>query len=234
MTNIAVTSDLHGYLPEIKRCDILLICGDIMPLEIQRDFYKSEFWMRSTFAEWIVNLPCDQVIMVGGNHDYYLEAIENDDIKKYESLYRATRNKLEVLYNKECVVSSKDGDIIKIWGTPYCQEFGNWYFNKSPEELKEAYSSMPKGCDIVISHDPPKVGKYGTILEGSRKGKNCGNPYLAKEIKEKVPRYCFAGHIHSADHNLGTYKGYGITQFANVSYLDESYDPTYNILYLSI
>ena len=101
-----------------------------MPLEIQRDFYKSEFWMRSTFAEWIVNLPCDQVIMVGGNHDYYLEAIENDDIKKYESLYRATRNKLEVLYNKECVVSSKDGDIIKIWGTPYCQEFGNWYFNK--------------------------------------------------------------------------------------------------------
>ena len=77
MINIAVTSDLHGHLPEIKRCDILLICGDIMPLEIQRDFYKSEFWMRSTFAEWIVNLPCDQVIMVGGNHDYSIK-LKND------------------------------------------------------------------------------------------------------------------------------------------------------------
>ena len=232
--NIAVTSDLHGCLPEIKQCDILLICGDIMPLEIQRDFYRSEFWIRSSFAEWINNLPCDQVIMVGGNHDYYLETIEEDDIKKYESLYKPTKGKLEVLYNKECVVSSENDDTIKIWGTPYCQIFGNWYFNKSPEILKKAYSTMPKGCDIVISHDSPKVGKYSTILQGWQTGKDCGNPYLAKEIKEKTPRYCFAGHIHSAEHNLGTYRGYGKTKFANVSYLDESYYPSYDILYLNI
>ena len=30
MINIAVTSDLHGHLPEIKRCDILLICGVLL------------------------------------------------------------------------------------------------------------------------------------------------------------------------------------------------------------
>ena len=30
-------SDLHGNLPEITSCDIVVICGDIFPLDIQKN-----------------------------------------------------------------------------------------------------------------------------------------------------------------------------------------------------
>lgn len=228
------TSDLHGILPEIEPCDVFLICGDISPLNIQHDYYRMENWMRSTFAEWVNNLPCDQVICTPGNHDIYLQDIEGIDTKIYENITRPTRGKLEVLYNKETNVISRDGETCKIWGTPYCKTFGLWAFMPGDSKLAELYKEMPKNCDIVISHDPPRVGKYGTILEGPNAGQNEGNKYLAKEIKEKMPRYVLSGHIHSGCHELNTHKGYGNTKFANVSYVNESYQPVYNILYFEL
>ncbi|MBQ5449611.1 MAG: hypothetical protein IIT57_06185 [Treponema sp.] len=32
---ITAISDMHGYFPEIEQTDLLLICGDFSPLEIQ-------------------------------------------------------------------------------------------------------------------------------------------------------------------------------------------------------
>lgn len=230
---IAVTSDLHGYLPEINPCDIVLIAGDISPLDIQRNHYEMEFWIRSKFAEWINNLPCDQVIMVAGNHDFYLQNIMNDEIAIYDSITKPTKGKLDILYNQMCVVTDKEAVMYNICGTPYCRQFKNWAFMDTPEKLKEYYSTMPDNCDIVLTHDAPKIGKLGTTTEGFNKG-DYGNEILAKAIKEKSPRYVFCGHIHSGDHELKTYRGYGNTKFANVSYIDESYSPKYNILYLDI
>lgn len=229
---IAVTSDLHGVLPDIEPCEVLLICGDISPLNIQQDYYRMEFWMRSTFAQWVNNLPCDHVIITPGNHDFYLKSIQDDEINKYESIYRPTKGKLEVLYNTECVINSKDNISYKIWGTPYCTEYGPFPFMESSDTLKKLYSEMPYNCDIVISHMPPKIGKYGKILEINNK--ECGSAELAKVLKDRLPRYCFFGHIHSGDHTLGEHKGYGKTKFANVSYLNEQYLHNYRILYLDI
>lgn len=67
---ICATSDLHGFLPEIESCELVLICGDIMPLRMQRNIPQSEKWLKTTFAEWVNNLPCESVIMVGGNHKF--------------------------------------------------------------------------------------------------------------------------------------------------------------------
>ena len=52
-------SDLHGILPEIKEeCNVYLICGDIVPLKMQRNIPQSEKWLKTEFAEWIINLQC--------------------------------------------------------------------------------------------------------------------------------------------------------------------------------
>ena len=34
---IIAFSDNHGYLPKLEPCDVVCICGDIMPLEIDRN-----------------------------------------------------------------------------------------------------------------------------------------------------------------------------------------------------
>ena len=67
-------SDIHGNLyNEIPKCDVLCICGDIVPLSIQRDIKESDKWFTEDFIKWINNLPCNKVIIVPGNHDFYLE-----------------------------------------------------------------------------------------------------------------------------------------------------------------
>ena len=35
MIKICAISDLHGYLPEIRPCDLVLVCGDSIPLNVQ-------------------------------------------------------------------------------------------------------------------------------------------------------------------------------------------------------
>ena len=70
---IGVTSDLHGVLPAVEECDIFLICGDIMPLNIQLNMPKSRLWLQNTFIPWANGLPCKHVVFIAGNHDFWFE-----------------------------------------------------------------------------------------------------------------------------------------------------------------
>lgn len=42
---VTAISDLHGNLIDIEPCDLLLICGDISPLDIQRDYIQMTKWI---------------------------------------------------------------------------------------------------------------------------------------------------------------------------------------------
>ena len=67
-------SDLHGYLPKIDPVDILLIAGDISPLDIQFNKEMMKKWLTGPFANWIKELPLDKVYLIAGNHDAYFES----------------------------------------------------------------------------------------------------------------------------------------------------------------
>ena len=224
---IGVISDLHGNLPKIEPCEFLFICGDIVPLDIQHNHYASEIWFRSIFASWVNSLPCTQVIIVPGNHDKYLEDIKDVPTTYYETFTRATRNKCEVLYNKQCNLVSSNGEVFKVFGTPYCPIFGNWSFMEDSKSLKEHFKEIPYNCDFLISHSPP----YGVCDKVIGTKKRCGSKELQAAIKEKQPKYCFCGHIHTGNHEC---EKIGVTKVYNTSLLDESYTVFYNILYLTI
>lgn len=243
MIKTFVTSDLHGNLPFItEEFDLLLICGDIVPAHDHYYAFQKE-WVENEFVEWVNNLPFknagSKVVMTPGNHDLIFERWGDKD---YQHLNTLTNGRLIVLRNKEYVFEYMTFDDlgtdthlfpvnkeIRIFGTPYCQIFGNWAFMRNKQILEKKFSEIPENIDILISHSAPEIEGYGCVYWGTPVKRDAGCPILAKAIKEKKPKYAFCGHIHSGNHELQTIDG---TSLANVSYVDERYIPRDNILKL--
>lgn len=218
MPSVCAISDPHGNLNfSINKCDLLLICGDIVPLDIQMNHRKSRKWIINDFAEWCNNQPCDKVLFIGGNHDMCLE----NHTVYYEKVFPIS-NKVTYLCNSEYVYNN-----IRIYGTPFCKRFGNWAFNS--DNLETIYSSIPKRLDILITHDAP----YGTTDVPLQKvhwntREHLGNIPLREAIIDKVPNLVFHGHIHSSKRE---FEQLGLSLVTNCSLLDEHYNMIYDPIY---
>lgn len=224
---ITAVSDLHGNLIDIEECTVLLICGDISPLNIQKDYIQMTKWFFNEFYNWINNLPCDYVILIPGNHDFWFEKfIKDGTMYLWDKLSILINDTAEIFYGIKH---------IKIFGTPYCKDFGNWPFMPGNNKLPELYDKIPEDVDILICHDSPSIGYVGNIMEKANKtypnGIPAGNKYLADAIFDKRPKYVLSGHIHSGDHELKDYDG---IKCANVSILDEDYNIAYKPLTFEI
>ena len=219
-------SDLHGILPEIEECDIVIICGDISPLMIQRNGIECKEWLFTTFANWVNNLPCDEVILIAGNHDFIFSSCEHW-IHKLEEC-----TKLKYLENSSYDYLSNDGRIYKIYGTPACHIFGNWAFMYSDEGLKRIYSTIPRDCDIIMSHDAP-YGCSDILLQDVywNTREHIGNKPLAQVILDIQPKYLLHGHLHSTNHEE---EKLGETRVYNVSITDEHYNYVYKPLIFNV
>lgn len=228
---ITAVSDLHGNLIDIKPCDILLIAGDISPLDIQKDYIQMTKWFFNDFYKWIMKLPCTEVFLVPGNHDFWFEKFIKDSTM---NLW----DKLAILINGYRLFYDSENDkLYKIFGTPYCKNFGNWSFMPGNDKLSELYDKIPEDIDILICHDSPAIGEVGfihydePINEDGDIAVYAANSYLSEVIKKKKPKYVLSGHIHSGDHELKDYDG---IKCANVSILNEDYNIAYKPLTFEI
>ena len=229
---VCAISDLHGYLPKIEKSDILLIAGDISPLEIQFNKPKMKVWLETEFAYWIKSLPVNKVYMVAGNHDAYFEGINQMNLAE---LKNQCDFKLIYLENNY-VVHRHNGVEYKIFGTPYCHIFGNWPFMRSDERMEEYFKSIPDEVDIIISHDPPYgIGQVDQILEMVRWSnqllRHCGNPPLVKRLNKIKYKLLVCGHIHSGDHELFEFNN---GQVVNVSLKNENHQVHYEPFYYEL
>ena len=220
-------SDLHGYLPEIDKCDLVLICGDIVSLRSQQYPKSCKKWYTGVFQPWVDSLPCDKVLFIPGNHEVGVEG-HDDEYKKLFGPYK----KATILIHEPYEYLSDDGTFYKIFGTPYCKVFGNWAYMRPNSDLKEKFSEIPEGLDILLTHDVA-YGYADQSLQDIGYGteEHFGTVELRDAILEKKPKYHFSGHIHTADHNLIMI---GDTKHYNVSYIDEKYNPAFKPLYLDI
>ena len=232
---VAVISDLHGNLPiypspyweGIEECELLLICGDILPLRIQTNMLESKLWLTEEFKPWAASLPVEQVFFIAGNHDFWFE---RNDLPAHQifSLY----DKVTYLKNEfDDYLSTQDSKVYRIFGTPYCHQFGNWAFMRDEETLVRKFNQIPGNVDILLSHDAP----YGTsdiCFEGwAADGRHKGCPELRDAIIASKPRYNFHGHLHSANHGEELL---GETKVYNTSILNEQYDLVYEPLIIRI
>jgi Icc-related predicted phosphoesterase len=94
--------------------------------------------------------------------------------------------------------------------------------------LKEKFSRIPGGLDILLSHGPA-YGLCDKILMPAWAGcsdGNLGSTELRAAVERAKPAWLFCGHIHSGEHSAVEC---GPTKAVNVSLVDEEYFKAYGV-----
>ena len=225
---ICCLSDLHGTLlpvEDFNKCELVCICGDSVPLEIQANSRKTKKWLKNEFKSWCESLPCDKVIFIAGNHDLHYNLAF-----MYENFPKDA--KVTYLFHEKYIYTAKSGKEYSIFGTPYCKQFGYWAYMEDNETLDKLFSQIPEKLDILLTHDQPYG--FGDVLTEDvpwNTGEHIGNKPLTKAVLEKQPNYMFTGHLHSTAHDCVMINN---TKRYNVSINNERYNPIYDPLYLDI
>lgn len=220
---IAAISDMHGMIPEIKGDCILCICGDIFPQDIERKMHESKNWFYEVFLPWVKNLACEFVIMIPGNHCFYLES----EFLKHGKII------LPDNFKNKCVCLVDESFIYKglcFYGTPWVTNLSRWAFNTT--DPKSVFEKIPVNCDILLTHHAPNYEKLGCSYPYTDKERCLGSVDLANVILTRSNiKYHFCGHIHT-----GTHGGVriGNTMSYNVSILDEQYKESFPVTYIEL
>jgi hypothetical protein len=216
---IAALSDQHGFLPDVPPCDLVIVAGDVCPdyigpLLAMHEPERQKAWFNREIRPWLAKAPARHKILTWGNHDWCGEACEFP----HDSPAQASTTELQIVVDERTTVESPDGRI-RVWATPWSNQFMNWAFMKAPEELEEVYARIPIGIDILVSHQPPYG--YGDLMRGAAagSGEHLGSRELLAAIRRVRPRLVICGHIHDG---AGRFECDGIPIY-NVSVVDEGY-----------
>ena len=208
---ICATSDLHGFLPDIPECDVLVIAGDVCPVRGGHSIGRQTNWLNDVFNKWAMSQPARHVLLVAGNHDFALQS--------------GNRKKIYLTMPILCDEAKEiDGKIF--YGSPWTPTFGKWAFMEDECKLKERFANMPNDIDILVTHGPPF-----NILDRTDFGDLAGSHALGDrmgeraEIMGKKSVHIF-GHIHEAFGSIGS--NY------NVSHVNEHYEPVNPIVEIEI
>ena len=157
---ITAISDIHGNLVDIPKCDVLCICGDIVGLNDQRSMDASKHWFENRFVNWINKIPCDKVLVIPGNHDFYIEKCHMNydgfNIALLRDIELKTNDKLKFLIDKAFTYES-----INFYGTPWINPIrSRSYWAFEPDQyydnlLETKFSKIPIDTDVLLSHDNP-------------------------------------------------------------------------------
>jgi len=172
-----------------------------------RDPYNNEPEVRN-FIDWFSELPIKHKIFVAGNHD---SSIEKGLVTKADFDVEA----IHYLENTHITIEG-----IKIFGSPYTPQFGQWSFMKERHKLDRIWDkAIDDDSDIIVVHGPPK----GMLdLSYDRRGnlENCGDRSLWNKVQIVKPTLMLFGHIHDNKDiiNAGTRTVRGLdTIFSNGS-----------------
>lgn len=207
---IVALSDLHGHLPEVPDCDLLLLAGDYC--RNHRDYG----WYAGPFYNWLATLRGRgiDVVGVGGNHDWPLH---NDPAFARSLPWHYLLDETLLYFRQD----ASDEPPLVIYGSPWQPRFFDWAWNLDEDELASKWSAIPADTDILLLHGPP----FG-IADLTRGGDRTGSPSLTRRIDEVKPRLVVCGHIHEC-FGMHTFRFKGGTScpLVNASYVDSAYCP---------
>lgn len=211
---VACLSDLHGRLPNVPDCDLIVIAGDICP-----DFMvkavgtlatRQAMWLEREFREWLEQFDVP-VVATFGNHDF----------TKYLGMPVPELPGLQWIVNEVVPVRVPNvGRTVYVGGCPWTNQFFNWAWMMEPSRLN-AYWNNFQGCEILLSHGPP----FGFLDNVPGAGPQ-GSKGLLEYIHREQPRLVVCGHLHESYGR--TILNDGETLLINASYINaygEGYNP---------
>ena len=216
---IIALSDLHGNLIQIRdTADVVVIAGDWSPLYIQHDCLSVLEWFDKRFIPWMSLLKTNHVVFIPGNHDlactYSFFKKELDKLL----LRHQVVDKVHYLCYNSTIIDGK-----KFYGNPNTESPKGWAFSK---EYNQVYN-FDKDTDILITHQPPKVGDVGYVKLYHRE---FGSQDLLYKILESNISLNICGHIHTGSHDeyqIVLNNNTKVARIYNVSILDEDYRVAY-------
>jgi predicted phosphodiesterase len=174
---VVAASDLHGHLPDVPACDLLLLAGDLCPVTDHSSATQAQF-LAGPFKDWLESVPAKHVVGIAGNHDFIFE-------RDPDLIPRGLR--WTYLQDAGAVVGG-----FKIYGTPWQPWFYDWAFNlRTEDEMAAKWAKIPNGTDILVCHGPPHGYGDQTI-----RGDHTGSTTLLERIRAVRPRLVVFGHIH--------------------------------------
>jgi Icc-related predicted phosphoesterase len=195
---IVCTADFHGMYPrpeDLPAGEVLVFAGDLHGGGLPEDtLRRAENWLDAVRGAY------DWVVGIAGNHDRMFE----------DPLVGPT---LPWIYLHDTSVVL---DGLKFHGSPWSNQFFDWSFMGSENELAEKWKLIPDDTDVMIVHGPA----YG-VLDLAQRSVNCGSKTLRDRVLEVKPRLLVTGHIHEARGQ----DQLGATHCVNGSYVDAGYRP---------
>ena len=199
---VAAISDLHGFLPAIPPCDLLLVGGDLCPVE-DHDLDFQRRWLEGPFTTWLAGLDAEAIVGIAGNHDFVAE-VDPELMRSLPWAYLCD--------------DTANVDGLRVHGAPWTPTFMEWAFMQDDTDLAAAWARIPEDVDVLLTHGPP-LGHGDLAVHGL----HCGSQTLAARLPElgRLQLHAF-GHIHEA---WGAREELGTSTLANVSYVDFDYRP---------
>jgi Icc-related predicted phosphoesterase len=176
---LVLGSDLHGFLPRVPECDVLILAGDLLPsTNPHRLIEEQKLFVERRLKPWLERAPAKHIVATWGNHDWLPFYGWKDDSLMWNMLV------------DEGIIL----DGVRFYGSPWSLPFMRWAWMAPEETLEKLYGKIPSSTDVLITHTPA----FG-ILDKNYKGENCGSKSLRWKL-DNISKLKLAvwGHIHEA------------------------------------
>jgi hypothetical protein len=215
---IVATADLHGSLPaDIPDCDLLLIAGDVCPVQGSHHPMHQLRWLRTEFRDWLERQPARWIVWEAGNHDFGCEG---------PGFYRIAEREINPPNTQYICDDTIEVGGVTIHGFPWTPNLRNWAFFADTPKFQRLAHEIPQ-VDIVMIHSPRRrdcqLILMAVILSGPR-------PHIIHRLHEAPPKLCIYVDTSTRATALARLRD---VEFANVAHMDVDVLPDQSARYVS-